>query len=40
MAVGVMLSLQAVDAAHPFLCTDSAGNKVAVVSADGKIVWE
>lgn len=27
-------------AAHPFFCTDSAGNKVAVVSADGKIEWE
>ena len=27
-------------AAHPFLCTDSAGGKVAVVAADGKIEWE
>jgi hypothetical protein len=27
-------------AAHPFFCTDSAGNKVAVVDADGKIEWE
>ena len=27
-------------AAHPFLCTDSAGGKVAVVSADGKIEGE
>ncbi|HVS53414.1 MAG TPA: hypothetical protein VHD62_13745 [Opitutaceae bacterium] len=27
-------------AAHPFLCTDSYGNKVALVSADGKIEWE
>ncbi len=26
--------------AHPFFCTDSAGNKVAFVSADGKIEWE
>jgi hypothetical protein len=29
-----------VRAAHPFLCCDSAGNKVCVVSADGKIEWE
>lgn len=27
-------------AAHPFLCCDYQGNKVAVVSADGKIEWE
>jgi len=27
-------------AAHPFLCTDSAGGKVALVSAEGKIEWE
>ncbi len=27
-------------AAHPFLCCDSTGNKVAAVSADGKIEWE
>lgn len=27
-------------AAHPFLCTDSAGGKVAIVSAEGKIEWE
>ena len=27
-------------AAHPFLCTDSAGGKVAVVSADGAVEWE
>src|SRR4051812_34304137 len=27
-------------AAHPFFCTDSAGNKVAIVSAEGKIEWE
>jgi hypothetical protein len=27
-------------AAHPFLCTDSVGGKVAVVSADGKVEWE
>ena len=27
-------------AAHPFFCTDSFGNKVAVVGADGTIEWE
>jgi hypothetical protein len=27
-------------AAHPFFCTDSAGNKVALVRADGEIEWE
>jgi len=27
-------------AAHPFFCTISFGNKVAVVSAEGKIEWE
>ena len=27
-------------AAHPFFCTDSYGNKVAVVSAEGKVEWE
>lgn len=27
-------------AAHPFFCTDSFGNKVALVGADGKIQWE
>ena len=27
-------------AAHPFLCCDYQGNKVAVVSVDGKIEWE
>src|SRR3954466_14240883 len=26
--------------AHPFLCCDYVGNKVAVVSAEGKIEWE
>jgi hypothetical protein len=29
-----------VRASHPFICADSAGNKVAVVSAEGKIEWE
>ena len=27
-------------AAHPFLCTDSNGGKVALVAADGAIQWE
>jgi hypothetical protein len=27
-------------AAHPFLCTDSNGDKVSVVSAEGKIIWQ
>jgi len=27
-------------AAHPFFCTDSYGNKVALVSANGKVEWE
>ena len=27
-------------AAHPFICCDSYGNKVAVVSQDGNIEWE
>lgn len=27
-------------AAHPFFCTDSYGNKVALVGADGKVEWE
>jgi hypothetical protein len=27
-------------AAHPFFCTDSAGNKVAIVAADGTVQWE
>ncbi len=26
-------------AAHPFLCTDSYGNAVSAVSADGRILW-
>ncbi len=33
-------TLRAAPVAHPFLCTDSAGGKVAIVSADGKIEWE
>ncbi len=35
LAFPVLLS-----AAHPFLCTDSAGNKVALVTADGRVEWE
>ncbi|HET7534953.1 MAG TPA: hypothetical protein VFJ90_00765 [Candidatus Didemnitutus sp.] len=27
-------------AAHPFFCTDSAGDKVAVVAADGTVQWQ
>ncbi len=27
-------------AAHPFICTDSYGDTVSVVSGDGKIVWQ
>lgn len=27
-------------AAHPFFCTDSAGNKVALVAADGTVQWQ
>jgi hypothetical protein len=27
-------------AAHPFLCTDASGNKVAMVSASGQVEWE
>src|SRR3954469_329467 len=36
----LLLFASALRAAHPFLCTDSAGNKVAVVSVDGKVEWE
>lgn len=40
-AVAVSFALvTAVRAAHPFLCTDASGNKVALVSAEGKIEWE
>jgi hypothetical protein len=30
----------ATQAAHPFLCTDAAGGKVALVSAEGTVEWE
>src|SRR3569833_2908826 len=33
-------SAASVFAAHPFLCTDSAAGKVAIVSADGAVEWE
>jgi hypothetical protein len=36
----LLLAAFSARAAHPFFCTDSAGNKVAVVSADGKVEWE
>lgn len=39
LAALVFASLPAL-AAHAFLCTDSAGGKVALVSAEGKIEWE
>lgn len=35
-----LLSVAGLRAAHPFLCTDSYGNKIAVVAADGKVEWE
>ncbi len=35
-----LLTALSVFAAHPFFCTDSFGNKVALVSADGTIEWE
>ena len=35
-----LLATSVAQAARPFLCSDSAGNKVAVVSAEGKIEWE
>jgi hypothetical protein len=36
----LVFSLLPARAAHPFLCTDSGGGKVALVSAEGKIEWE
>lgn len=33
-------SASVVYAAHPFFCTDSAGNKVAAVAVDGTVEWE
>ena len=41
LAFCVLLTLSVrARAAHPFLCCDYQGNKVAVVSAGGKIEWE
>jgi hypothetical protein len=37
---GLLIAPIATHAAHPFLCADYNGNKVAVVSVDGKIEWE
>ena len=34
------VALLPANAAHPFLCCDYNGNKVCVVSAEGKIEWE
>ncbi len=39
-ALVVALLTSALHAAHPFLCTDSAGGKIAIVSAAGKVEWE
>ncbi|MEY2878445.1 MAG: hypothetical protein RLZZ15_825, partial [Verrucomicrobiota bacterium] len=36
----LVVSTTAMFAAHPFLCTDSVGGKVALVSATGVIEWE
>ena len=36
----LMAAAVSTQAAHPFLCCDSVGNKVCVVSADGKVEWE
>jgi hypothetical protein len=38
--VALFSAVVAARAAHPFLCTDASGGKVALVSADGKIEWE
>src|SRR5437762_2942664 len=35
-----LAALAPLRAAHPFLCTDSVANKIAIVSAEGKIEWE
>jgi hypothetical protein len=40
LLVLAMSSAITMQAAHPFFCTDSAGDKVALVSADGKIEWQ
>ena len=40
LILACLLATSVAQAARPFLCSDSAGNKVAVVSAEGKIEWE
>lgn len=40
LAVLTGLLTGAVRANHPFLCTDSAGGKIAIVSREGKVEWE
>ena len=35
-----LVLVTAARAGHRFLCTDSYGNKIAVVSADGAVEWE
>ena len=36
----IFASAARAETAHPFLCCDNAGNKVCVVSREGKIEWE
>jgi len=38
--VSSLLFVTSALAGHRFLCTDSAGNKIAVVAADGTVEWE
>ncbi|MEO7600341.1 MAG: hypothetical protein ABIV50_15515 [Opitutus sp.] len=38
--VAMLFSTVSAFAAHPFLCTDSNGNKVALVSVEGAVEWE
>jgi len=40
LIVSFLLLVSAAQAGHRFLCTDSYGNKIAVVAADGTIEWE
>jgi hypothetical protein len=43
LRIGFILSVAGLlnaRAAHPFLCTDATGGKVALVSATGKVEWE
>ena len=39
LCMGMLIARQ-IQAAHPFICADSYGNKVQVVAADGTIEWE